>query len=611
MRERTNLTPLSIFTRLVLVVAVLLVSAPGHATSVSVDASSPEVFVGGPFTVTVTIEFEESYEPTRLPDVAGLEIVNRSAPMTSSQVTIINGETTRTQSVRWDFTVVAERAGVFTIPSFAVTADGATMHTKPLRVIASETETTDRLFVEVVSERSRYYLGERVDLTLEIWLRPFRSRSFDVTFSYEQLWQAIDQRRSRFGVFGEDRNSIKVREDVRLDGDGVQRAYYVYMIERKLSPVRAGEVTFDDIFIHVEYPERLRQGRGFFGDRRIEIASTIPLSSRVDHEPITITEPPVEGRPALFNGAIGRFELQVAVEPTEVLAGDPITLTMTVTDLTGGDVQLELLPAPPLERLPELAEQFRIPADPLAGVVEGSRKTFTQTIRPRSADVVRIPPIPLVSFDPVDERYETVESDPIEITVRPVDSLSVSEIVVGDGPEGAEPTQLTEVAGGILANYSGPDLLASHRPFRLGWWQLVLIALPAGAFVVTAVAQRRLRRLRDDRAFARRRSARRRALRRLTEAQSCSGEGHPAAIALALGDYIADRCNLPPGTLTRDEAITRLRDSEVSSELVSEVDAVLEECERLQFGAGNVEPTAMLGQRAARCVDRLERERLV
>jgi hypothetical protein len=592
-----------------LIAALLLAPSMTHAASITIETSSPEVFVDDPFTVTVSIEFEQSFEPARLPSVPGLEILERSRPMTSSQVTVINGRTTRSQSVRWDFIVVAQRVGAFTIPSLTVNADGEQLRTQPLRIIASETETTEKLFVDVSADRTRYYLGEQVNLTLEVWLRPFRSRALDMTFSYEQMWRCIDQRSSRFGVFRGDDNSIKVRQETRRDENGIERAYYVFMVERIISPVRVGEIPVNDVFIHVDYPESLRQGRGFFGDRRVEIAETTPLSARVSHEPIVVVEPPEQGRPAMFNGAVGRFDFRVDAEPTEALAGDPITLTMTITDRTDGDVQLELLPAPPLERLPQLTEGFRLPSDPLAGVVDGRTKTFRQTIRPRGGDVDRIPPIPLVFFDPRNERYVTVRSEPIPIEVSPVQSVSVGDVVGGPADQDRDPTELTEVAGGILANYSGPELLVSQKPMRLAWWHLVLLILPAAAFAITAVSQQRVKRLRTDQAYGRRRSARRRAERRLGAARQADDVARVEAIALALGDYVADRCNLPAGTLTRGEVAAHLERCRVDATLIGDVSEILGECERLRYGGGAGE-TDRLAQRAASVIRQLERVRL-
>ena len=69
------------------------------------------------------------------------------------------------------------------------------------------------------------------------------------------------------------------------------------------------------------------------------------------------------------------------------------------------------------------------PADPLAGVVEGRRKTFTQTIRAKDETVTRIPPIEFSYFDPTAERYVQVLSNPIELSVGAAREVAMTDVV--------------------------------------------------------------------------------------------------------------------------------------------------------------------------------------
>jgi hypothetical protein len=125
-----------------------------------------------------------------------------------------------------------------------------------------------------------------------------------------------------------------------------------------------------------------------------------------------------------------------------------------------------------------------------------------------------------------------------------------------------------------------------------------------------AVGCRRVRRLRNDHGYARKRSARRRALRRLREARHEGAPRQAEATAQALGDYVADRCNLPAGALTSTEAVERLRQARLEPDLVAEVEGLLAACEQLRYARAQAGETDAIIPRAARCIDRLERERL-
>jgi hypothetical protein len=80
-------------------------------------------------------------------------------------------------------------------------------------------------------------------------------------------------------------------------------------------------------------------------------------------------------------------------------------------------------------------------------------------------------------------------------------------------------------------------------------------------------------------------------------------------VAAALSDYVADRCNLPAGALTAAEVVSRLRDGAVADPLVEAVASVLAECEAQRYAGGAAATTDVL-ERATRCIDDLERERL-
>ncbi len=604
--------------RLVAVLCVTLLCGAAGAAEVSIEVSSPEVYVNVPFTVSIAITNSKTYDPPRLPEIDGLRVVGSLAPSTSSFTKIIKGRISQTETVTIRYRLAAVRSGTFTIPAIAVTADGVEYRTKPTRIVASDTETTDLLFVDVRADREEYCLGERIDLTLEIWLRPYRDRTRQVIFDEEAMFRQVSQS-SSFGAFADKLREIKVRSEDRKDADGLMRGYFVYMITATVTAQQAGELRFDDVRIVVNYPEQIERSRGFF-DSGWETVRARPLVAGVEAAPLRIVEPPAEGRPASFAGAVGRFDLRVKASPVDVAVGDPVTLTMTITDRTGGDADLALLQPPPLEPVAELSRDFRIPTDPLAGVVDDGRKTFTQTIRPRNDGVTRIPPIPFSFFDPIQKRYGTVSSDPIGLTVHPAAVVSDAEIIGADPARQAPVTELTEVAGGILANYTGADLLLSSHAFAPGWAHGVLIAGPPLLFAAGAIGLRRSRRL-ADRGYARRRSARRRAVQRLAGARGAGDGSETGAVLAALCDYVADRFNLPAGALTSAEVIERLRSREVRPELVEDLGDLLRRCEELRYAgavARRTRASAMkessdsdsIADRAVSCIERLEKERI-
>jgi hypothetical protein len=213
---------------------------------------------------------------------------------------------------------------------------------------------------------------------------------------------------------------------------------------------------------------------------------------------VNVLTPPIQGRPEWYTGAVGKFDFRVVAEPTQVNVGEPIALTLRVTDLSSGPVNLDYLAVPALDRLSTLTDYFKVPDNPLGGISDGRTKTFTQTIRPRNADVTEIPPLPMSSFDPKTGTYSTIWTKPIPVTVHDVATVSASDLVGGESRTKQPTSQtLTEIDGGILANYTGDNLLESQST-EITPAVLAAIALPPIAFVGIAFALLYQKRMHTD-----------------------------------------------------------------------------------------------------------------
>jgi hypothetical protein len=580
-----------------------------RAGDVTVQLSSREAYVGQPVRVQVIIRDAESHELPEPPDVDGADIRMIAGPQTSSRTTIINGRMSQEKTVAYVFAVTPERAGTIRIPPFSVKVDGQSRKTEPIVLVAVQSETGDLLFVEVEGSRDSVYVGESLELVLKVWVRPYTDQALGIRLTEDDVWSLVDEETSRWGVFGDSlmdmlrrRVRPRGREVLRADSEGADRGYYLYEVRTTVWPERPGPVDVGDLRVVVKYPLGLRRDRGLFGDQyRLTDARPVQASPAVPR--IDVKAVPTEGRPAFFRGAVEPYTLTVEARPTEVRVGDPITLTMTLR----GKGRLDLLQAPALTEVPELTSQFQVPDEVLAGSVQGNSKVFTQSIRAKSESVTEVPPIPFAYFDTKKERFVVVRSRAIPLKVGPGQRMAVSEVVEAR-PGLAAPTHLTEVSGGIVANYYGSvDLLADHS-FAPGPASLAVVAAPPVLFGVLWAGRRRKERLRTDRSYARRRSARRNASRALAAAQDGAGAQAADAVAGALIGYVADRCNLPAAGLTRTDAVEALLQRGVRTDVADRVDALLRRCDDARYAGRGVDTGDSLVARAEECIRELERQ---
>jgi len=125
-------------------------------------------------------------------------------------------------------------------------------------------------------------------------------------------------------------------------------------------------------------------------------------------KPVTLTvrDLPGDGRPDGFSGAVGRFTLDARVAPDEIVLGDLVTLTMTVSG--DGDLTGVLPPAPVSLGLLKAYEPRLVSAK------EGTL-TYEQVLIPQATNALAVPPVVFSYFDPVEGTYRTLSKGPFPL----------------------------------------------------------------------------------------------------------------------------------------------------------------------------------------------------
>lgn len=606
-------------------------AASADAAHVRAMLSSREAYVGVPVTLQIEIDNARSHDPPEVPDIPGTDVTSAGAPRRSSQTTIINGKVDERSSVTYVWQITPRREGTFTIPALQVQVDGHSETTLPQRFVATKSETGDLLYVEVSGKHDKVYVGQPLELKLKIWIRPYHDAEFDLTLSEGNMWQMIAEQ-TNWGAFtermhqlSEENNRPGGEEVLRADGSGQERSYYLYEIDATIYPKRPGQIDAGDVQIVVNYPTRLAKSRdpfaSFFDDsdfpfgagslfsgrdfsafnrNTLSIADARPLVAGATVDAVDVSPIPTAGRPADYRGAVGSYQIMTQAVPTTVKAGDPITLHIGVT----GTGPMELVQAPPLASLPELTTDFKVPDEPLAGVVQDNAKLFTVSIRPRREGITQIPAIPLSFFDPAKEEFVTVHSDPIAIQVDKADTLALAAIVGGASSPGADAAQNSgqpnAAAALRLDNFTDGELLRNTQPFNI--WSLAFPLLVPPFVFIAFVIGRNWHRLGSG--FAKFRfAAAGSACKALDAAHS------PSDISRTVLGYVARRVHSNPHTITRDEAVARLREQGVA-DAGERVDQLLTQCERRAYaGSDGIDDSTLINQ-AKDCIRWLSQQRL-
>jgi hypothetical protein len=426
------------------------------------------------------------------------------------------------------------------------------------------------------------YVGQQGYLDLEIAVRTYRDERLGISLDEGQLWSLIDGR-SEFGTFAPalqklaSENRRPLGHSIELDG----LEYFVYTLSRPFDPIASGAPDVGDIRIRMQYPTALRRaGDAFFGDR-LSLAGARPISAEPASIDVTVATPPDEGRPAAWTGAVGDFDIVVSAKPLEAAVGDPITITMSITDRSG-TASLAGLLGPSLSDQAPLVRNFRVSAEGASGAVDGRTKVFTQTIRALDDTVRAVPPIDFPYFDPASGVYRLAQSDAIPIVVKPSAMVRVERPVAASAEDPAS-GELTRVEGGILANASMSE--ASAAPTTNLRWVALTAVLPLAVIGVGLCVGRIGGLTRDARMVAHRRA-------RPTADAALAGSPSAEAIETALLGFVAARCGAEITGVARKDAIGLLVSRDAPPQTVAALESLLRECERARYAGCAVDTTS-------------------
>lgn len=147
------------------------------------------------------------------------------------------------------------------------------------------------------------------------------------------------------------------------------------------------------------------------------------LDSRNDIESV-VTAPSVtlqaralpKPAPADFSGAVGHFTLSVSPVNSTIHAGEPLSLSVTISGKGNLDT-----PPPLTAMLPEGIQREPSATPPDTVVAKGSISSVSTKMSLIASKVgaFRFVPVKLTAFDPETGRYETVSSNAIAIRVTP------------------------------------------------------------------------------------------------------------------------------------------------------------------------------------------------
>lgn len=546
-----------------------------------VDKSRP-IYAGSPFAYSIVVA---NGDPESV-DTGPLQSYSPSGPSVQTRTTMTNGRTSSFKILTYELT--APQEGEYNIPPVEVKVQGELYQTNPLTISVVKPGRTKQLEVEANISTRKCYVGQPLIYTLSfyIWTDIVRARqikdiNITVPFFSDDAYQIADiddpgqTRETALPVNGT-QQPVSQQQVMHNNVDCVKVELVKVIIPQKPGTFELSPATVSaDIAVG-----RKQRGRddffdGFFGSS-YEFQR---FASRSEPIKIEVSPLPEQDRPKDFYGLVGEYEITAEASPTKVKVGDPVTLTIHVT----GGQYLAPVRWPDLQGIQQMAEGFKIPEERADGEIRDGQKIFTQTIRPTSAQVAEVPKIPLSFFDAQKGKYVTVYSNPVPLDV------SETRVVTGADIEGAAETrtgrQIEAVREGLSANYTSTDALVNQRFTPLaavkGPAFIFLYAVPFLLLAASTAAKAAMSTSPQQKAAARRRAARSKAANAVKQAKAA--EKPSQEVLTALKNYVADKFNKPPGSLTAMECRDMLAAETGDQEIAEAYRGVMEQTEAAEY----------------------------
>lgn len=452
--------------------------AQNRGAEVRAYLSSGVVRQGDRVALIVTIENARTCELGALPRVDGLGIGPAPLPSEHRSFVIVGSRSQESVSRTWQIPLRPADIGVYKIPPFDVTVDGAPRRTPELVLnVVRDMKGEELGFLEIKPASNKVVVGQ--PFSLEI-LFGFDTSITDST-NYANLalawWGNLpgllenepprpDPARRRLKILVNDRETIEVEQ---LDNRKQRGREFVQLrVVRSFTPTRTGQLEFP-----ISYFEfgRIVESNDFFRTRR-EKGET--FFSRAADLAIDVVPLPEAGRPVDFSGAIGALVAKADAAPRDVDAGESIKFKVEWT----GAGNLEFFTAPDPARL-EAFRNFRVYGKTEDRSLE--RRVVTYDIAPITSEVREIPALVLSVYDPLAERYTSVSTEPIAIRVRAL-----------EGATGlAEADAAERFRNDILDVEREPGTLRSAGSLGAAWIVGLLAVLPAGWLALRTAVRRR------------------------------------------------------------------------------------------------------------------------
>ena len=605
----------------------------GFADEVVFKAQAPgQVIVGRPFQLTYSVN--QRSRDLRAPEFTDFDVLAGPYTSTSSSTSFVNGHRTSSFTQTYTYTLMAQKAGTFTIGPATVKVDGENVQSNGVRIQVlpedeqpaqqsnsasgqtatrsnsgavqqsegrSNSASSENLFVRTIASKTRVHEQEALMITYKLYFANVDVAQLTNNTKLPEFTGFLKQELEQ----GEIQTQLE-----HYNGRNYQTAVLYRTI---LYPQHSGDIQIDPAkFEAVLRVQTRQQVRSIFDDF---FGSYTNVTKMLTAPGVTVHVSPLpSGKPAGFSGGVGKFSLTPSISQTELQTNEAVTIKLDIT----GAGNMKLLKTPAID-WPEGFE----PYDPkvtnnfnttTAGV--SGTKSIEYLAIPRSAGEYTIPPVKFSYFDIEDKAYKTLSTP--EYTIR-VKRGANEPTANGQEPIAVSYTQKEDIKQlGTDIRYINTKPLQQRKIVnrqsynrQLIWlWYVVPLLI---AIILLIVLRKQIKEAADINRVRYKR-ANKVAQKRLKAAAAAMKANDKTKfyeeIERAAWTYLSDRLSIPTAELNKDNITSILRQKGVSDALISDVMNVLSTAEFARYAPSTDHAMDELYTATTNLINNLENEKI-
>jgi len=570
---------------------LILIYTNIYSSEFRASTSNSTVSVGQQFQITFSINDNGSdFKP---PNFAGFKVL--SGPNQSTQMSIVNGNYSRSLSISYILTAVKE--GTYTISPATIKTDGNVIKSNSLSIkVLPETEAQKQqtkdaenreknmseqartiiqknLFIRLNVNKSSVFLGEPVSVTYKIYINPEL-----------QITALSPEKNPVFNGFWAQEFEF---DKLEWSNEVINGANFKTAVVKKviLIPQQTGNLTIESF--NWKTTARLKvQGQrnrrsmwdDFFDDpffsgsyRDFDYIATSG-SQQIKVKPL-----PTNSNPD-FTGAVGKMSMKAWFDITKTKAYEPVTLKIQIS----GDGNLKLI-QPPIVKFPPSFEKYdpkindntKVSAANISGNI-----TFEYLAIPKSAGKYEVGPIIFTYFDLSKNSYITLKSEKFYIKVDK--GSNNNQFYSGNNKESVEilDKDIRYIKLNANLGKEGNTFFGSITFF-------LLLILPLILFLVFIILWRKQREIAGNSQLMKNRKAASTAKKRLAKAKVFLNEKNKdkyyEELSGSIWGYLSHKLNIDMANLTKDNIYDNLTNRQIEEELIKSIAETLNICEFARY----------------------------